>query len=230
MDKHYWQRYLVQKELQPDLLKEFLYDNNPLDNFLSLVDVRNHRWEDNLRSAKLLERTEMVSKLLNGLGFASVVDKGKLTRETLLGKFQANIADNPDFKNRKKINELFDLNKNSSIDKDMTPQRILLWANTLLKPYGISIKADHACYQLVDKLDLKALIKRKNEAGKYYVDGDNLLRQTRGNDDLFIDEATGEVTSKKEKKEYDTSRLDVMHEIPQIEYCCMSSCPKCKGC
>ena len=68
-----------------------------------------------------------------------------------------------------------------------------------MKPYGIAIKADHASYHLEDKLDLKALITRKNKAGKYYVDGNNLLRQTRGDDDLFIDEATGEVTSKKEK-------------------------------
>ena len=81
----------------------------------------------------------------------------------------------------------------------------------------------------MDKLDLKALIKRKNEAGNYYVDGDNLLRQTRGNDDLFIDEATGEVTSKKEKEDYDTSKLDVIRIVPRFELCCTSSCPKCRG-
>ena len=56
MDKRYWQRYLATKDLKPEQLKEFIYDNNPLNNFLSLIDIRNHRREDNLRSAKHLEK------------------------------------------------------------------------------------------------------------------------------------------------------------------------------
>ena len=229
MDKHYWQRYLLQTELDPTLLKEFMYDNNPLDNFLSLIDRRNHRREDNLRSAKHLEKTDIVSKVLNGLGFASAVDKGKIDKETLLRNFQANIADDPDCKNRKRINELFDLNKNSSIDRDMNPQRILLWANTLLKPYGIAVKGEHYSYWLVDKLDLKAVIKRKNEAGKYYVDGEDLLGQTRGHADLFLDESTGEVLSKKPTKVYDTSKLDIICIEAPDELCCLNGkCPRCR--
>jgi hypothetical protein len=207
-----------------------MYDNNPLDNFLSLVDVRNHRREDNLRSAKHLERTALVDKLLKALGFASVVDKTKIDRETLLRNF-ASICENPDFKGRKRINELFDLNKIRSIDKEMNPQRILLWANSLLKNYGICIKADHGSYKLEDKLDLLALIKRKNEAGKYFVDGSDLLKQVRGHKDLFIDEETGEVMSKV-LHEYDTSKLDVdvAFELAEAELgCCLhGTCQKCK--
>jgi hypothetical protein len=191
VDKFYWQRYLVQKELDPDLLKEFLYDNNPLDNFLSLIDIRNHDRRDNLRSAKHVERTEMVKKLLNGLGFASAVDKNRIDRDTFVDGFVKNVAESSEFQNRKRINELFNLNKNRGIDKDMTPQRILLWANALLKPYGLNIKADHAKYKLEDRLDLQALIKRKNEKGRFFVDGENLLGQTRGQKDLFLDDATG---------------------------------------
>jgi len=90
-----------------------------------------------------------------------VVDKTKIDRVALLTNF-AKVCENPDFRGRKRINELFDLNKIRSIDKEMNPQRILLWANSLLKNYGICIKADHGNYKLEDKLDLVALIKRKN--------------------------------------------------------------------
>ena len=229
VDKFYWQRYLVQKELDPDLLKEFLYDNNPLDNFLSLIDIRNHDRQDNLRSAKHVERTEMVKKLLNGLGFASAVDKNRIDRDTFVEGFVKNVAESSEFQNRKRINELFNLNKNRGIDKDMTPQRILLWANALLKPYGLNIKADHAKYKLEDRLDLQALIKRKNEKGRFFVDGENLLGQTRGQKDLFLDEATGEVKKKKEY-EYDTSKLDKEVEMVPVEACsCLhGTCLKCK--
>ena len=208
VDKHYWQRYLVTKELDPDMLKEFMYDCDPLKNFLTLIDARNHQREDNLKSAKHVERADMARKLLNGLGFASVVDKGRVERETLLGNFVRNLAENPEFVNRKRINELFDLSKNWSIDKDMTPAKILHWANTLLKPYGVNIKSDHGRYRLEDRLDLVGLIRRKNGAGRYFVDGQDLLGQTRGDTDLFLDEETGEVRSRT-RKEIDTSLLDV---------------------
>ena len=46
VDKRFWQRYLVQEELEPDLLKRFMFDNNPLDHFIALVDINNHQKED----------------------------------------------------------------------------------------------------------------------------------------------------------------------------------------
>jgi hypothetical protein len=173
----------------------------------------------------------MVKKLLHGLGFASAVDKTKVEREAFQANFVAKVAESADFQNRKRINELFNLNKNRGIDKDMTPQRILLWANALLKPYGLNIKTDHARYKLEDRLDLMALIKRKNDRGRYFVDGENLLQQTLGHKDLFLDEETGEVKKKKEY-EYDTSKLDVdvAFELAEAEFgCCLhGNCQKCK--
>jgi len=50
------------------------------------------------------------------------------------------------------------------------------------------------------------LIKRKNERGRFFVDGDNLLGQVL-NDDVFIDEETGEV--RRATPILDTSLLDV---------------------
>ena len=74
--------FLVQKE-PDDLLKAFMCDDNPLDNFLGLVDLRNHQKEDNLRSAKYTERVETVKKLLELLGYESCVVKAKLDEDTL---------------------------------------------------------------------------------------------------------------------------------------------------
>ena len=113
-----------------------------------------------------------------------------------MSNFDRNVVESSDFRDRKRINELFDLNKVCSVDKDMTPQRILLWANSLLKSYGVSIKADNARYKLEDKIGLLALIKRKNEIGKYFVDGGNLLGQIKGKTDLFLNEETGQVMNK----------------------------------
>ena len=39
---------------------------------------------------------------------------------------------------------------------------------------------------------MQGLICRKNDRGKYYIDGENLLGQVL-NEDLFIDEVTGEI-------------------------------------
>jgi len=84
VERFFWQRYLVQKEPEPELLLEFLYNNNPLNKFVHLVDIRNHKKEDNLRSAKFVERVETVSKLLRGLGFASCMDRDGVERDTFV--------------------------------------------------------------------------------------------------------------------------------------------------
>ena len=208
VDKHFWQRYLLQKELSDELLKEFMYDNNPLDNFLALIDERNHRREDNLRSAKLLERARLVKEMVLGLGFASVVDREKIDRETFVSNFAESVASSPNFQNHKRLNELFDMRKNRSIDKDMNPRMILPWTNMLLKPFGLCVKADHGKYKLEERVDLRGLIQRKNKVGKYFVDGENLLGQKKLlGADLFLDEETGEVRRKKGDV-LDTSGLD----------------------
>ena len=169
------------------------------------------------------------------MGFTSALDKTNIDRGALASNFDRNVVESPDFRDRKRINELFDLNKVSAIDKDMTPQRILLWANSLLKSFGVNIKADNAKYKLEDKIGLVELIKRKNEAGKYFVDGENLLGQIKGKADLFIDEETGRVS--KTKDACDTSKLDagivdidLAFKLAEFEgYCCLSGCcQKCK--
>ena len=39
VDRHFWQQFLVQDDPDPKLLVEFMYGNNPLNHFLSLIDT-----------------------------------------------------------------------------------------------------------------------------------------------------------------------------------------------
>ena len=52
------------------------------------------------------------------MGFTSALDKTKIDRGALVSNFDRNVVESPDFRDRKRINELFDLNKVSTIDKD----------------------------------------------------------------------------------------------------------------
>ena len=51
-------------ELDEAVLKNFLYGTNPLQNYLGLVDTRNHEAEDNLKSEKQLSNIEILRALL----------------------------------------------------------------------------------------------------------------------------------------------------------------------
>ncbi|MFM7986169.1 MAG: hypothetical protein ACKPKO_43340, partial [Candidatus Fonsibacter sp.] len=53
-DKHYWQNFFLTNTLDETVLKNFLYGTNPLQNFVGLIDARNHDKEDNLKSEKQL--------------------------------------------------------------------------------------------------------------------------------------------------------------------------------
>ena len=216
-ERFYWQRYLAQAEPEPELLLEFMYDTNPLNNFLGLVDLRNHEKEDNLRSAKFVERVETVRKLLNALGFANALDREKIEKDTFLENWAAVVED--DAFHNKRLNELWNLTKTRRIDKDMNGRQILPWINTLIKPFGLAIKSDHGKYKLTERFDILGLIRRKNARGRFYEDAENLLGQVSGEGDPFIDEVTGETliqkrervrreTAERRQREFDTSRLD----------------------
>ena len=68
-EKHYWQRFFLTKELEEKSLKSFLYGTNPLNNYVSLIDNRNHEAEDNLKSEKQLAKIDIVRALLVRLGW-----------------------------------------------------------------------------------------------------------------------------------------------------------------
>ena len=178
---------------------EFLHDNNPLKSYVSLIDIRNHEKEDNLRSAKFIERSETVMKLLRGLGFSSAADWcRKIDRAVLVKNWQDNIIGSCVFES-KRLNELWNMTKTRRIDKDMSIRQVMFWINTLLKPFALVLKADHGKYFLGELCDIKGLIRRKNDRGTDFKDGENLLDQLRGNPDLYVDVETGEIRHKKKR-------------------------------
>ncbi|MFM7979446.1 MAG: hypothetical protein ACKPKO_09040, partial [Candidatus Fonsibacter sp.] len=60
-------------ELTEQDLKAFTYGENPLNSY--------HK-EDNLKSAKFIERSQTVQKLIKSLGFADVNDERKVDKDT----------------------------------------------------------------------------------------------------------------------------------------------------
>ena len=83
----------------------------------------------------------------------------------------------------------------------MTPQQILMWANSLLKPFSLQIKAGAKVYRLELQNDLLNLINRKNEEGRLYKDSKGLLKQMvpeqfASKTDLFQDDEPKDLTCK----------------------------------
>ena len=58
-----------------------MFDDNPFHHFVALVDINNHRKEDSLRSAKMIEKVDTVKILLHGLGFMNEMDRGRIKRD-----------------------------------------------------------------------------------------------------------------------------------------------------
>ena len=222
-EKYYWKRFLLVQELDETVVKEFMFNNQLLDNFVSLVDTNNHFREDNLRSAKLVEMVKVVRALLFGLGWASPVDDATMDREAFATNFVCNVCCDPALQNKKRINELFDLKKTSGIHENMTTQQILMWVNALLKPFSIRVKAinkNGEGYKLEVLNDVLGIITRRNKRDRFYEDEANLLKQEARDGDPFIDEATGKTLIVRREEErvekrrrvaeaLDTSKLDV---------------------
>jgi hypothetical protein len=215
-EKHFWQRFFLTSDLDEKILKEFMFDCNPFYNFLSLIDLRNHRAQGNLKSEHHLERVRLVSALLERLGWEHVLDRTCLKKEDVRTSFVENIVRDPLFRNQKRLNQLFGLCKGCNISPEMSPQQVLMWCNSLLKQFSVQVRAEkHGGYFLELQNDLLDLIKRKNDSGRFYEDSRNLLKQESKDGDPFIDEETGETIIEKRERErgvrmrdYDTSGLD----------------------
>ncbi len=102
-ETEFWKRYLAKKELDEKTLKGFVFGSNPLTNFLSLIDLRNHEKEDIIRSSKHLEKVSLITKLLYGLGFDSPLDGKQIDPESLMTNWACDILDDPDCKRHKRI-------------------------------------------------------------------------------------------------------------------------------
>jgi hypothetical protein len=219
VERHFWQRYLATRELDEKLLKEYMFNPQLLKNFTSLIDIKNHEKQDNLRSANHQEAVQLVRNLLFGLGFSSPLDDSDKGREEFMTNFVCNICDDPVFANRHRINELFGLSKGSAVRPEWDSQHVLLWVNSILRPFSLKVSAlgKHGeGYRLVVLHEMLELIARKNSRGKFYQDRENLLKQQTSEGDPFVDEQTGETIIEKRQqqrqqsmRQYSTSLLDV---------------------
>ena len=195
-EKHYWQSFFLTKELSEEVLNNFIYGTSPLLQLprAHATASKNHlsqRTTSSPRSSSQADR-DCQSVLLERLGWASARDEDVTTgRKTSRTSFVESVVEDPLFKRQKRLNQLFRLSTSpTNRQKEMTPQQVLMWCNSLLKDFSLQIRAGKETYYLEFQNDLFALIKRKNDIGKIYFDRDNLLKQVALNqqDDLFIDD------------------------------------------
>ena len=100
VDKFHWQQFFSTSKLDEDVLRNFLYEKNLFWNFLSLIDVQNHRAEDNLRSEKFLEKVRIVNRLLELLGWQSARDESQLLKDTVKDNFAEKVVSDPLFETK----------------------------------------------------------------------------------------------------------------------------------
>ena len=81
VEKKFWQNFFLTSELKEEILQNFIYDQNPFKNFLSLIDFENYEAEDNIRTEKQRERVNAVDRLLQLLGFESPATKPRSRRK-----------------------------------------------------------------------------------------------------------------------------------------------------
>ena len=192
-ERRYWKKFFAVDELDDGILTKFLFGINPLQNFLSLIDMYNYPDDDNLRSVKQMEKVILIAKLLEGLGFGHVVDTGRhVEHEAFMTNWCCNIFDDPTFRRHKRINELFNLNKSSQTTKDMTPRRVQNWINRVLEPFSLKVVLEREGYRLVLLNDVLGIIKRRSERGQTFFDGKHLLRRAIG--DGIVDAGDIEIT------------------------------------
>ena len=222
-EKHFWKRFFLVKELDEKVLKNFIYGTNPLNNFLSLIDIRNYEGEDNLRTAKHEERVRLITKLLFDLGFENLLDAREIDPESFFNNFVCNVLEDPAFRNYRRLNELFDMRKDKRINEKMSLTQITNWTNQILEPFSLRITGKDGTYKIEILNDILDLIRRKNARGKTYQDAKNLLNQPVKRLDPFEDDiavvAAGPaaaaagvaavVKRRRVARELDTSLLDV---------------------
>ncbi len=142
-------------------------------------------------------------------------DETQLKKETVKYNFAERVVKDLLFQKQRCLNELFDLEQTYNIHENMTPQQILMWANSLLKPFSLQIRAGEKTYQLEIQNDLMRLIARTNKYGRIYNDSRNLLNQQVRQkeaevEDLFIEDET---QAKRANKQFNTEHLDTGTQI-----------------
>ena len=105
----------------------------------------------------------LIKKLLDGLGFETVVDtQRQVEHEAFMTNFWCNVFDDPTFKRHKRINELFSLSKSSKLFKDMSPKRVQNWINRVIEPFSLQVVWEREGYRLRVLNDVLGIVRRRN--------------------------------------------------------------------
>ena len=203
VEKKYWKRFLLCNELDKDLLKAYLY-GDVFNNFLGLIDTRNHRKVDTVESDKFVEKVALVQSIIQDVGFTSILDDTAVEGYDLVGCFHSKIVNGS--YNMQRINELFGFTKINKVDVNMTIKHIMGWLNVILRQYSLGITITrksirkggkihkHTMYKLEVLNDIVDLMKRRNQTcGAMYYDGQKMLHLIERNEidisfeDPFLD-------------------------------------------
>ena len=103
----------------------------------------------------------MAERLLQLLGWEDARDENQLKKDLAKDNFVEKVAKDPLFNKHLLLNELFGLEKGYNIKAGMTPQQILMWANSLLKPFCLQIRAGEKVYRLEPQLEAMEWIARR---------------------------------------------------------------------
>ena len=121
---------------QPKIETAYMY-GGPLRRCFGLVNITNHRREDNLKCIKFRECASAINKLINMLGYKHVKDTGKINNDEFRNNWKRSVNDGT--YTTTSMHELFDMTKSRRISDDR-PQQVLVYVNKILKPYDIGIR------------------------------------------------------------------------------------------
>jgi hypothetical protein len=176
LEKYHWKRRLVVEELDPKLLKPYLYDDI-FRNFLGLVDIANHRTEDTIKSHQFRERCRLAGELLRCLGFRSLLDAGVLAKDDLVANFANHLVTSPLFADVRRVNELFGFGKARPISTNTDAKQVITWANGILRQFSLRLVRRGEQVRLTRENGIVELIGRRNDKGYRYEDAGGLLNQ-----------------------------------------------------
>jgi len=134
--KHVYKHNLGLDELNEDVLKAF--DLNTVSNFVSLIDIKNIKDHDDNQTLEAINKAEMVTKLINDMGFNNIFDTTAYDRETFLKMAENVIKNNQMFVNMNNTRIRFNLNKDAHYNNN---KAFLGLVNTIFKRYGLKIES-----------------------------------------------------------------------------------------
>lgn len=141
IEKYFYKQLLCVTDLTEDLLKTYHNKSYLIDNFMSLVDIRNIKLskDNSLRDDNIKYKLDFINDAFKYLGFKHVLDTIYVESDTFNDRFDTMFEKN--LINPKKLIEIFLLTKKK--EKDIKPglgsRNVLGLLNTCLKEFSVKI-------------------------------------------------------------------------------------------